>query len=990
MENFMRLLKFAVLCFVAMCLVSCSSDSPSANADDILTISVSPATILSQGDTAVVTVRLTTADGQPVFDGTAIDLQANAGSIEGRVTTVDGFAEAVFVSGLEIGEVTITARSGTLGIEEPISATLQVQDRNVPIGSILISSNPSNLTSRGGNLALTAVVLDENGNPLPNKSVVFGTSFGSVVSNGLPRTTDSRGTAQDTLRVGPITSDVSSITVTAQAGSVSQTADIAVSQNEPPVPVILFSPSEPRVGQPVFFDGSLSSDLDSPISSYQWNFGDGNQAEGRLVEHAFENPGTYTVTLIVVDSEQAGAAEQATVTVGENQLPEATFTFSPDQPRVRQTIQFNAAQSNDPDGTIVSYEWNLGNGVTRTGQTINYAYAEAGTYNVTLTVTDNNNGVTVSDPRAVTVEGNRAPTAVITVSNSNPLINEFVSFSGLESTDEDGSIAAYVWDFGDGDTERGGTVSKRYSSVGSFLVTLQVIDGEGGLGFASTTVQVGSGQAPTASFSFSPSSPKVNERVSFNASASSDPDGEIRSFRWDFGDGGTASGKTVAHTYFAAGNYTVILEVIDDKGLSSSSQSTLTVSTGAVPNASLVVRPSAVPPGASSVLLDATGTTDADDPISNLAFNFEGFGPPGVTIGIPDGLSPLREAQLFGVEEGDQLSFTVRVTDMDENRDFAVANVNVSNQPVNQSPIARLTLAPDSLLPPGGQVILNAAETTDGDHDLNQLEFRYEFLRQGDFNILYEPTNEPLQQLEIINAKDGDVLTLFLTVTDPQGAVDTETATLTISRLNTNNQPPRPAFTVSPAIPEAGNGTLVINGSGTSDPDHAFESLSFRYIFQSTGNMVFQPEELTQAVGEVSYTNATAGEIITVFLTVTDPESGSDTLSRTLTVESEPDNSPPVANLVVTPTSLNEPGGTLVLNATGTVDADHEQDQLTFDYEVATTGAGITLSTLGNSAFEQLTVSGAQVGDAVVILLRVTDPLGAQSVVTRTVNILAP
>ncbi|MCU4140519.1 MAG: hypothetical protein MW690_000994 [Methanophagales archaeon] len=74
-------------------------------------------------------------------------------------------------------------------------------------------------------------------------------------------------------------------------------------------------------------------------------------------------------------------------------------------------------------------------------------------------------------------------------------------------------------------------------------------------------------QPPKASFTFSPKNPLVNEEITFDASASTDPDGSIVSYEWDFGDGETASGKVVTHAYSDAGSYTVTLTVTDDEQL---------------------------------------------------------------------------------------------------------------------------------------------------------------------------------------------------------------------------------------------------------------------------------------------------------------------------------------------------------------------------------------------------------------------------------------
>jgi len=86
-------------------------------------------------------------------------------------------------------------------------------------------------------------------------------------------------------------------------------------------------------------------------------------------------------------------------------------------------------------------------------------------------------------------------------------------------------------------------------------------------------------QPPKASFTFSPKNPLVNEEITFNASASTDPDGSIVSYEWDFGDGETASGKVVTHAYSDAGSYTVTLTVTDDDAATHSISKKVNVTT---------------------------------------------------------------------------------------------------------------------------------------------------------------------------------------------------------------------------------------------------------------------------------------------------------------------------------------------------------------------------------------------------------------------------
>jgi len=173
---------------------------------------------------------------------------------------------------------------------------------------------------------------------------------------------------------------------------------------------------------------------------------------------------------------------------------------------------------------------------------------------------------------------NQPPVARFTYSPANPLVNQWITFDATSSYDPDGTIVSYFWDFGDGTTARGSRVTKRYSAAGTFTVTLTVTDNQGAKNSTSQTITVTApNQPPVASFTFSPANPNPGDTVTFDASASYDPDGTIVSYSWNFGDGKTASGVTVTHVYSAAGRYTVTLTVTDNQGATATARRTIQV-----------------------------------------------------------------------------------------------------------------------------------------------------------------------------------------------------------------------------------------------------------------------------------------------------------------------------------------------------------------------------------------------------------------------------
>lgn len=152
-----------------------------------------------------------------------------------------------------------------------------------------------------------------------------------------------------------------------------------------------------------------------------------------------------------------------------------------------------------------------------------------------------------------------------------------VEFDGSGSYDPAGPIQDYLWDFGDGsEVASGAKVTHTYGRPGTYLVTL-VVTGPSGVGRATCTIHADN-TPPSASFTFWPPDPFRNEAVSFDASSSFDPDGEIVEYRWDFGDGSTAEGVTTTHAYGQDGEYLVTLTVVDDSGAEAPASQTVTVS----------------------------------------------------------------------------------------------------------------------------------------------------------------------------------------------------------------------------------------------------------------------------------------------------------------------------------------------------------------------------------------------------------------------------
>ncbi|HEV7990644.1 MAG TPA: PKD domain-containing protein [Gemmatimonadaceae bacterium] len=324
------------------------------------------------------------------------------------------------------------------------------------------------------------------------------------------------------------------------------------------------------------FDASTSTAL--AAATYGWNFGDNSTGTGKTVNHTYAAGGTYSVTLTVTDANGSNSVtKQVVVTNVTNQPPVARFSSS--CPTTR--CAFDGSTSSDDVG-IVKYTWDWGNGrsESHSGPTATNTFT-AGTYNVTLTVTDGG-GLTGSITKSVVVPtptGNQSPSATISAPTTGTSVSQgsTVSFSGSANDPEDGALtgASLVWTSSrDGQIGTGTSFSTSTLSVGTHTITLTSTDSQGAHGTATITLTVtpvATNQPPTAAFTFTCVGQASPRQCAFDATGSSDDVG-IVSYTWDWGNGKTEKrvGPIAKNTWAAAGTYTVTLTVRDGAGLAGS------------------------------------------------------------------------------------------------------------------------------------------------------------------------------------------------------------------------------------------------------------------------------------------------------------------------------------------------------------------------------------------------------------------------------------
>ena len=211
------------------------------------------------------------------------------------------------------------------------------------------------------------------------------------------------------------------------------------------------------------------------------------------------------------EPENWGASEDAGGTPGRgnsigpptpNQPPQALFTATPMRGEAPLRVTVDASGSSDPDGEVVSWQWNFGDGETASGRILVHTFDAVGEYDIRLTVRDNDSEEDTATLRVTVTEvlPNEPPVPSFTIdppSGEPPLL---VIVDATASTDADGEITRYSWDFGDGGVGLGSRIGHRYQEAGVFTVTLEVEDDDGARVTLERNVVVGSdvggGQLP--------------------------------------------------------------------------------------------------------------------------------------------------------------------------------------------------------------------------------------------------------------------------------------------------------------------------------------------------------------------------------------------------------------------------------------------------------------------------------------------------------------
>jgi PKD repeat protein len=557
--------------------------------------------------------------------------------------------------------------------------------------------------------------------------------------------------------------------------------------------------------------------------------------------------------------------------------------------------------------------------------------------------------------------GVAVPNTPPTASFTSSCTNGSCQFDASASADPDGTIASYIWNFGDSTSPGTGvTANHIYAASGTYTVSLTVTDNRGASSTTTGTVQVTlPNVVPVAAFN--PVCTGLD--CAFDGSASADPDGTIVSWAWDFGDGATSSSPLPAHSYAAAGTYVVSLTVTDDRGATNTKTTNLAVidpnatptvtfraATGiAVNSTSATVQvPSSVEAGDVMVLIATSASTTA-------ALT----GPAGWTLldAASDGIATAQTAAWTRTATASDAGTNVRVNSAATAKMTLQLSAYDGANAVSAHQVAFDTVSRTERTTP------TVAVTTPGSAVVS-----FWADKSNDNSGWTLPAAVSLRH-QAVGSGNGR-MTAALTDTTPVGAGPAGGLTAVGTSANRRGivwsivvAPDTTAPNLLPTAAFTSNCTALactFDASGSTDPDGTITSYAWSF-----GNG-------TTATGVTANRTYAAAGTYNVSLTVTDDRGATNTTTRAITV------TPPVAANVAfraaTGTNVNSTSATLTIPS-----AVAAGDLMVM---IATTNG--TSGTLSTPAGWTLVNSGsnASMGATSVLWSRVAGPTDAGSTVT--------
>ena len=685
------------------------------------------------------------------------------------------------------------------------------------------------------------------------------------------------------------------------------------------------------------------------VKAWNWAFGDGQTAQGQSVQHTYNQPGNYDVTLSVVLSDGTTPSKivKNCVTVTQpNRAPVANA--GPDQNvALGALVHLDASGSSDADSDTLAYAWSmvskpegssaLLSNLAAVGPT--FTADLAGEYVFRLVVND---GKLDSEQDAVRVHAaapeNRPPTADAGV-DQNVVQGANVQLSGAGSSDPDGDALTYLWSFASRPQgsqaafSNAAIVNPTFTAdvVGTYQVQLLVNDGKVSSVADAVTVTAGEppNHAPVANAG-PDREVQVGTAVTLDGSGSSDADQDSLTFAWSFvsrPNGSAASLDNVSaqkptFTPDAVGQY--ILRLVVNDGKEDSAPDTVSIAADPILNQppTADAGPDQTVQVGATVHLDGSGSSDADsDP---LTFGWSFVSQPSgsaATLTNPTSATPSFTAAVAG-------AYQLRLVVNDGKVDSAADTVTVQADPApNRTPVANA--GPDQNAQTGATVHLDGAGSSDPDGD--PLTFAWSFVSRAQDSTA--ELDDPASVTPSFVADKAGEYRVRLIVYDQTPELRTKAASAPDEIVVTVTGPPNtaPVADAGPSQEVLLGGAVHLDGSNSTDPDGDPITYAWSFVSRPDGSAAVLDDPAAVKPG---FTADVVGAY-ELRLVVNDGKVDGEPDTVTITVGETP-NTAPVADAgpdrdVVT-------GATVTLDGSGSHDADNQP--ITYLWTIVTKPAG--------------------------------------------------
>src|SRR4051794_9665786 len=421
-----RVAGILVVCVSAFLTLACERVPLLAPSGSTITL-VASATALPANGTADIIAQVIESGGSPPHSGTLVSFTTSFGAVQPSQaeTDVSGRVTVKYVAGNGSGTATITAISG--GVSASGTNAIKILVGSAAVGRVIVSANPTLVSSLGGITAITSVVLDINGNPLSNVPVSFSTTAGTLAD--AVANTDQNGTAQTTLRTAQTATVTASVGATAPAtpttpttppttppatGGTAGQASGTVTVGVATAPTLAITPptTSPSAGLPAIFSivvtpatagGSAVRDV-----TINWGDGTGVQDLGAIsgtasVTHVYRIAGSYVVSATVTDA--SGNTSQVSTSITVIPVPRPAIIITPQVTGHQATLNIQVTLAAGISVQDMHIDFGDGQAADLGGATsasVTHTYAAPGSYTVRVTVIDTTGQTTVGTA-AVTI-----------------------------------------------------------------------------------------------------------------------------------------------------------------------------------------------------------------------------------------------------------------------------------------------------------------------------------------------------------------------------------------------------------------------------------------------------------------------------------------------------------------------------------------------------------------------------------------------------------